>query len=222
MIGSTTFGLLACGMTMVLVDGEIDLSVGSQEALTSVLMATLAPKSLAFTIVQFLAVTVGIGFQRRSAGENGMPSLCTHPEHHGYCAFHGSGYRQRSACVRYSQVIHRHFQRHGGTRAPGGLHFVTIYLLTWFFLKYTTPNGSIYAVGSNSESARLSGVNVDRIKLATYVISGFMAGLTTCSTPSTLPSVCPMAPWITKPKPSPQQLSAEPVSLAAKARCSTP
>src|SRR5690554_2059711 len=60
-VGSATFGILACGMTVVLVSGEIDLSVGSQIALTSVVMATLAPKSLTLAIIGSLFVSLCIG-----------------------------------------------------------------------------------------------------------------------------------------------------------------
>jgi ribose transport system permease protein len=38
----------------------------------------------------------------------------------------------------------------------------------------------LYAVGSNSEAARLSGVNVDRVTLSAYVLSGLLSGLTGC------------------------------------------
>jgi ribose/xylose/arabinose/galactoside ABC-type transport system permease subunit len=54
---------------------------------------------------------------------------------------------------------------------------VAIYLLTWFFLKYTTLGRSIYSVGSNAEAARLTGINIDRIRVAAYAISGLMAGI---------------------------------------------
>jgi ribose transport system permease protein len=47
-------------------------------------------------------------------------------------------------------------------------------------LSRTTLGRHIYAVGSNSEAARLSGVNVNRVTLFTYVLSGTCAGLTGC------------------------------------------
>jgi ribose/xylose/arabinose/galactoside ABC-type transport system permease subunit len=177
-IGSTTFGLLACGMTMVLVAGEIDLSVGSQVALTSVLMATLAPKSLALAIVASLAVTVGIGFLNGVLlVKTGMPSfvltLSTMGIVRSMALVIGNGQPVYGIPKSYTAISSAMV----GPVPLVGYILVAIYLLTWFFLKYTTLGRSIYAVGSNSESARLSGVNVDRIKVATYVISGFMAGL---------------------------------------------
>jgi ribose transport system permease protein len=47
-------------------------------------------------------------------------------------------------------------------------------------LSRTSLGRHIYAVGSNAEAARLSGVNVNRVKLFTYVLSGALAGLTGC------------------------------------------
>lgn len=58
-------------------------------------------------------------------------------------------------------------------------------------LSRTTLGRHIYAVGSNSEAARLSGVNVARVTLVTYVLSGSLAGLTGCVLMSRLVSAQP-------------------------------
>jgi len=50
----------------------------------------------------------------------------------------------------------------------------------WMVLSRTRLGRHIYAVGSNAEAARLSGVNVNRVTLFTYVLSGVLAGLTGC------------------------------------------
>jgi ribose transport system permease protein len=50
----------------------------------------------------------------------------------------------------------------------------------WLILSRTRLGRHIYAVGSNAEAARLSGVNVNRVTLFTYVLSGVLAGLTGC------------------------------------------
>lgn len=50
-------------------------------------------------------------------------------------------------------------------------------LLAWVVLRYTALGRSIYAVGGNREAARVSGINVDRTKIAVYVMSGLMAAI---------------------------------------------
>ena len=55
--------------------------------------------------------------------------------------------------------------------------FIVIALIAHIVLTYTRFGYSVYAVGGNPEAARLSGLDVDRITLAVYVIIGCMAGL---------------------------------------------
>jgi ribose transport system permease protein len=57
---------------------------------------------------------------------------------------------------------------------------VVLAIVVSIMLSRTSLGRHIYAVGSNAEAARLSGVNVNRVKLFTYVLSGALAGLTGC------------------------------------------
>jgi ribose/xylose/arabinose/galactoside ABC-type transport system permease subunit len=50
-------------------------------------------------------------------------------------------------------------------------------LVLWYFLKYRRLGRHIYAVGGSEESARLSGVNVRRVKLMVYSLSAFLTGI---------------------------------------------
>jgi ribose transport system permease protein len=47
----------------------------------------------------------------------------------------------------------------------------------WFVLRYTALGRAVYAIGGNREASRVSGINVDRTKVAVYAISGLLAGL---------------------------------------------
>jgi ribose/xylose/arabinose/galactoside ABC-type transport system permease subunit len=47
----------------------------------------------------------------------------------------------------------------------------------WFLLRYTALGRAIFAVGGNREAARVSGINIDRTKIAAYAISGLMAAI---------------------------------------------
>jgi len=50
------------------------------------------------------------------------------------------------------------------------------YAVFWFILNRTAYGAHIYAVGSNERTSHLSGVNVDRVKLLTFVLAGLLAG----------------------------------------------
>ncbi len=58
-----------------------------------------------------------------------------------------------------------------------GLIALSIGVLGWFILRYTALGRAIFAVGGNREAARVSGINIDRTKIATYALSGMMAGV---------------------------------------------
>ena len=177
-IGSATFGILACGMTVVLIAGEIDLSVGSQVALTSVVMASLSPISLTLAIVVSLLVCLGIGLVNGVLlTKTKMPSFVLTLSTMGIV-------RSAALVIGNGQPVYgvpRSFANLANATVGGvplvGYALIAMYLFTWFFLKYTRLGRSIYAVGSNGEAARLSGIDVNRIKIAAYAISGFVAGV---------------------------------------------
>jgi ribose transport system permease protein len=55
---------------------------------------------------------------------------------------------------------------------------VVVATIILFILNYTSLGYRIYAVGGNIEAARLSGVNVDRVRIFCYAVSSFLAALT--------------------------------------------
>ena len=57
------------------------------------------------------------------------------------------------------------------------LIMIAVALICHFVLNETLIGRYIYAVGSNQEAARLSGIRINRVKIVSYMVSGFMAGL---------------------------------------------
>ncbi|MGQ9559694.1 MAG: ABC transporter permease [Candidatus Oleimicrobiaceae bacterium] len=68
--------------------------------------------------------------------------------------------------------------RLAGVLPVPGLIFLFCVAICFFVLKKLRFGRYVYAIGGNEEAARLSGINVERIKTATYALSGFLAGLT--------------------------------------------
>jgi simple sugar transport system permease protein len=58
-----------------------------------------------------------------------------------------------------------------------GLFFIAAALLYGAVLRFTPFGRYVYAIGGNEEAARLSGINVGRVKIVTYAISGMLAGI---------------------------------------------
>lgn len=68
-----------------------------------------------------------------------------------------------------------------------------VFLGAWYLLKYTRLGRYIYALGGNESATRLSGINVDRVKIAVYTISGVLCALASIIEISRLSSAQPNA-----------------------------
>jgi len=66
-----------------------------------------------------------------------------------------------------------------GKEGSAGPYLILIaaYIIFFVFMKWTRFGRKIYAVGSNAEAARISGINVDRTMVSVYTIMGLLAGL---------------------------------------------
>ena len=185
--GMSTIGIMAIGMTMVLVSGGLDLSVGSMLAVGAVLTARLMTyqglnpwlavlcglaAGLAFGAVNGLIVTRarivpfittlgtlsigrGLAFLLATSGAGSVASNV--PMRDAGVGFLGAGYL-------------------GPVPMPVIIMLVLV-IVAALFLGNTVLGRQIYAVGSNARAARLSGVNVDRVRLFTYVATGGLSAI---------------------------------------------
>jgi ribose/xylose/arabinose/galactoside ABC-type transport system permease subunit len=183
-------GVIAFGMTMVIVSGEIDLSVGSAVAFSACLTAFFTqklssewaslPVVLAIAIAMMIALIIGFllgvftGFMRTRyqvpsfittlalmTGLSGAAELITNgfplTPFPGWYNFIGGGYL-------------------AGIPFPA-LLFLLTFIVLQFLMNYTAFGRSVYAVGGNAEAARLSGINVARVKMMGLGITAFLAAL---------------------------------------------
>ncbi len=178
---ATYNAVLAAGMTFVILTAGIDLSVGSLLALTSVGFAAihinlgipwwlnalicLVAITLFGTVNGFAIARLGFPPFIMTLGMLNMAS--------GF-AFVISGGRPVAG-------FPADFKWFGtglilGIPVPI-LIVLLIYVICYFVLARTKFGRHVYAIGGNQEAARLSGVNVERVKIAIYTISGFMAAI---------------------------------------------
>jgi ribose/xylose/arabinose/galactoside ABC-type transport system permease subunit len=188
------YGLLAIGMTFVILTGGIDLSVGSVLALAGIVaagvykgafdllgagtagQATGAPLWVAVIAALLVGVAAGALQGGAVVGLKVPPFIATLG---GITAFRGL-----ALMLSGGQPIST-FQRDytfwgqgliGPVPVPV-IIFLVFAIIGWIILAFTRYGRHVYAVGGNAEAARLSGLNTNRITLSVYVISGFMAGL---------------------------------------------
>lgn len=172
--------ILSIGQTMVMIAGGIDLSVGAMVKLIGVFSAGMMMGELGRLIpVSFLC----LGFGGLVGLVNGL--IVTKAGVAPFIATLGMMSILRGIAFGYTTTpigsvpkSMRFLARGMVGPFPFALFVIIVFIvLAWFVLKYTRFGRHLYAVGGNNEIARLAGINVDRTRILTYVISGVLAAL---------------------------------------------
>jgi ribose/xylose/arabinose/galactoside ABC-type transport system permease subunit len=177
--GASMIGIVAIGMTFVILNRGIDLSVGSIVGLAAVLAATCAPYGVLPAIVVALGVGLALGVVNGLMITllNLQPFIATLAMlifARGLVFVHTDG---SNVVIENPSPAFQFFGSGyiGPVPTPVVLLIVTWILAAWV-LRYTVFGREIYAVGANEEAARLSGINVKRNKVLVYSVSGLLAG----------------------------------------------
>ena len=173
--------IMAVGMSFVLLAGGIDLTVGSQMSLVGVcvaLMATKAHMPVAVSIIVGLLITLVVGFVNGIiVTKTFMPPLIATLAMQQI--IQGIAYILCNGTPIYD--IPESFEWIAkssiGIIPVAVIIMFVILLIGMFILRKTYLGRYFYAVGSNEEATRLSGLNPDRIKIIVFSISGFLAGV---------------------------------------------
>ena len=173
-------GILAVGVTYVLLTGGVDLSLGSVVALTGVIAASFAHPGGSVAVAALLGVAAGAG----CGVANGW--LVTRGRVAPFIVTLGMMTAARGLALLLSggrpvsNVSSAFMQIGGGDLAavpvPIWIFFTTA-LLSRVFLKNTRWGRHVYAVGGNENAAKASGVHVRSVKMLAYTVCGAMAGL---------------------------------------------
>lgn len=182
------YAIIAIGMTMVIITGGIDLSVGSLVALASVSSAIFVRDLCGGTEAGVLMVVIGmgagIGICASAGAFNGL--MVTAFQIPPFIVSLGmmmmaSGLSFRLAEGRSIPELPSSFFWLGRGQTFGVpnpvLLMIVLYLVAHFVMSRMVFGRYIYSIGGNEEAARLSGVPVKRILLAVYTICGALAGL---------------------------------------------
>jgi ribose transport system permease protein len=173
------FALIALGMMFVIMSGGIDLSVGSVAALASVVAALLSPYGWLAAVVGAVLAGTLLGFV------NGLvitrlgilPFIATLAM---LLAARGlalviAGNQSVSVATTggFTDIGQGDFL---GLPIPAVLLLVA-FALSWLALNHTGFGRHVLALGGNEDAARLMGLDVNRLKLIVYTLSGLLAGV---------------------------------------------
>lgn len=175
---SSLLGFVALGMCFVLIGGGLDLSVGSVVALSSVLIAGLSatmPPIVGIHVALLAGAFIGLCNGLFVTVYNFQPIIVTLSS---MAIVRGIGMAYSDSRPIFGTLPDDLFLVADGTvlglPVPALLFFGACALAA-VFLRYTATGRQIYQVGGNEEAARLAGVHVARVKVTTYVVSGFLA-----------------------------------------------
>jgi ribose/xylose/arabinose/galactoside ABC-type transport system permease subunit len=188
------YGLLAVGMTFVILTRGIDLSVGSLLALsglvaaavykggTGLLTAGTAGQAEGYGLWAAIGAAVGVGLLGGLLQGLAITQLKVPPfivTLGGLTAFRGAALLFSGGQPISTFTDEYKFWGQGmiGPVPVPVIIFLSFAALAFIVLRYTRYGRHVYAVGGNPEAARLSGLNVNAITLSVYVITGFFAGL---------------------------------------------
>jgi ribose/xylose/arabinose/galactoside ABC-type transport system permease subunit len=181
---NSMLGLVALGMTFVILTGGIDLSVGSLVAVAGVVAAGLAGRGL------LVALAAGVLFAAALGVVNGLViakariqpfvvTLAMMIAARGLALVYTG---EKTLSVPAEAAGFRELAR---GRVDLGLFSIpypvlillAAYAVAWLVLNYTRFGRHTYALGDSEEAARLLGLNVGRVTVGVYALSGALAGL---------------------------------------------
>lgn len=182
---NASLGIAAIGMTLVILSGGIDLSVGAVLGFTTILIAVLIQSR---HLPPLFAITLGLGAGTILGLSMGFlidrfelpPFLVTLG---GMFFARGLGFMISPESVGIEHPMYARISEFaiplGGkaSLSATGITYLTVFAVG-IFVTHQSPFGrNIYALGGSESSARLMGVPVGRTKLAVYALSGFCAAL---------------------------------------------
>lgn len=173
-------GIVTVSMTMVILTGGIDLSVGSMLALTAVVLAKLmvagvsVPLAILITLVAGMILGLFNGFLINQMKISPLIStLGTMTIYSGitYIITGGKGvfgFPERFSFIGQGYIF----------KVPVPIIIlILVYIFGFFILNNTRFGRYLYGIGANERASVLSGVNVKRIKYSAYMISGILSSL---------------------------------------------
>lgn len=180
LVQSSITGIIAVGMTLVIISGGIDLSVGPLVALVSVIVATQMVNGMPVAAAILLGLAIGIlagvfnGVMIARVGlQPFIVTLGTMSLFRGMALVYTDGDPIFKIPEQFREIFAGDY-----FGIPGPIVFMFgVAILAYILLNYTRIGVYIRSIGGSEEAARMSGVNVRRYKVLTYMICSLLTAL---------------------------------------------
>ena len=177
-------GLVALGMTFVILTGGIDLSVGSMLAAAGVIAASLAGQGILVATLAGVAAAAVLGLVNgvvisKARIQPFIVTLAMMIAARGLVLAYTKEdtVRVDRAALSFSELGRGKLEL-GALDLPYPVIILFVaFALGWLVLRHTRFGRHVYSLGDNEEAARLMGLNVSRVTIGVYALSGALAGL---------------------------------------------
>lgn len=177
-----TVGIVTLGLTMLIITGKLDLSLGSIAAFAGTISAMMAVKGVSPLLVIPATLLMGAIFGLF----NGI--FVTRFKLDSFIFTLGSDYMIRGLILFltngiYVKGVPDWFYELSNTKVisnylfTNSIVFIVLMVIMTYVMRNTRFGRYCYAVGSNAEAARLSGINTDRHIIKVYILGGVLASL---------------------------------------------
>ncbi|WP_457943297.1 ABC transporter permease [Caproiciproducens sp. LBM24188] len=181
---NSIYAILAIGEMVVILTGGIDISIASTLSLSGVISTTLMTKNPSVPAIVWVIVSLAIGalcglFNGFLIGKLKMtPMIATLATMYIY---RGLAFLISGGVWLFPNKFTEDFtvMSQGSILGIYNITWITIilFLVAGVFLSYTQPGRRIYAVGTNVESAHVSGIKIGNVTVMSYVLCGALSGL---------------------------------------------
>ncbi|MCY6369150.1 ABC transporter permease [Clostridium ganghwense] len=191
LVQSSIVGIIAVGMTFVIITGGIDLSVGSILAFSAITGGILMKQGMAIPLAILISLLIGtaIGlFNGVCTTKFKVPAfivtLATMSVFRGFSMVISDGKNQAlSTSKSVNAVLYQNFKSFSKIGSKVGevpipiIIMIIIFIIGYYVLQYTTFGRNLYAIGCNREATKFSGVNIVKIETLAYTITGLLCAI---------------------------------------------
>jgi len=175
-------GVVGIGMTMVIVAGQIDISVGSMLAVCALIAGTLARAGAPMFLVVLTSLALGLGMGALNGAliaylriPSIIVTLATLTALRGAIVWWTKGYWVMPLPPGWKFLGTTHIL---GLPLPVWIGWAAV-LAAAYVLAHTIIGREVYALGSNPQAARLAGIDTARVTFWVFAVSGLLVGLAT-------------------------------------------
>lgn len=181
----SVLGIMTMGITLLMISGEFDLSIGATFAVSPILFVDLVSRGFSVGIALILSLLIGLLF----GFINGL--IVTRTRVHSFIITVGTMMIYRGVALVISGGWPKSLDMIGASdnliiKALGQgrlfgiiptpiLWLIISVIICWIILAKTTHGFKIFATGGNIEAAKISGINTNMIKIINFMIAGFLA-----------------------------------------------